>query len=255
MRPTQLDLVVTRGDDERFVFQFLDVDGAPFDLSPYSFVANILDAPKQGAEVVASFTISEGIVPFERVLALTDEQTRNLPDRGYWYLTVFRALDNYTQTWLSGRLSAAYSGVSIDDETGDDNLYEVRLTNGDIQVITAGNIGPPGAPGIPGAQGPVGPVGGANATDMLLKSWTESGAFEMTAITYDGTTTTVPVTATVKWPDDSAGTFTATTINATFAVVDAYTITHTASGSTVTQSAVTRNAEGNVTVKPALTVS
>lgn len=97
-----------------------------------------------------------------------------------------------------------------------------------------------------------GVVGGASASAQLLKDWTEGGAYELTAITVDSDE--VIATATAKWPDGSAGTFTTTTKNSTWLAVDAYTISHTASGQTVTQAAVTRNSNGTVTVKPALTV-
>ena len=98
-------------------------------------------------------------------------------------------------------------------------------------------------------------TGGASVTAEQLKEWTEAGAYEITAVTYSTTYLSVVATATVKWPDGSAGTFTATTINATYEAIDAYTISHTASGLTVTQAAVTRNADGNVTTKPILVVS
>lgn len=91
--------------------------------------------------------------------------------------------------------------------------------------------------------------------DTHLKQWTESGAYEMTAITYNGTYPTVISSATVKWPDGSAGVLTVTAQDTTHLVETAYTITHTASGKTVTQAAVTLNANGDITVKPALTVA
>jgi hypothetical protein len=94
---------------------------------------------------------------------------------------------------------------------------------------------------------------GAAATSALLKQWTSADAYELTAITYDANQ--IISGGTVKWPDGSAGTLTVTSANATWRTVDAYTISHTLSGKTVTQSAVTRNASGNVTVKPALTVA
>lgn len=97
--------------------------------------------------------------------------------------------------------------------------------------------------------------GGAGVSAGILKGWTEGGAYEMTAVTYDGTYPTVVASATVKWPDGSAGTFTTDTINTTWLAVDAFHITHTTSGKTVTQTAVTRNADGNITAKPALTVA
>lgn len=90
----------------------------------------------------------------------------------------------------------------------------------------------------------------------LLKSWTEAGSYEMTSITYDSTYVLVVSSATVKWPDGSAGTFTTDTINTTWQAIDAYHITHTDTSRTVTQSAVTRDsATGKVTAKPALTVA
>lgn len=90
------------------------------------------------------------------------------------------------------------------------------------------------------------------ATQQLIE-WVESGAYEVTSATFDGDG--ILSTATVKWPDGSAGTFTATTKNTTWFTVDAYTVSHTVYGLTVTQSAVTRNADGYVTTKPALTVA
>lgn len=95
---------------------------------------------------------------------------------------------------------------------------------------------------------------GANVTDSQLKAWTEAEAYEMTSITYSSTYGTVS-SATVKWPDGSAGTFTATSTNTTWLGIDAYTITHTTSGKTVTQAAITRNGNGDVVTKPALTVA
>lgn len=95
--------------------------------------------------------------------------------------------------------------------------------------------------------------GGSGATDTVLKAWAEAGAYELTAVTVDSDQ--VVTTATAKWPDGSAGTFTTTTKNSTWLAVDAYTVSHTTSGKTVTQTAVTRNSSGTVTTKPALTVA
>jgi hypothetical protein len=96
-------------------------------------------------------------------------------------------------------------------------------------------------------------VGGGSVTDQTLAEWVEGEDFEATALTRN--TAGVVTSATVKWPDGSAGTFTATTVNGTWDAIDAYTITHTDSGKTVTQAAVTRDANGNITAKPALTVA
>jgi hypothetical protein len=98
-------------------------------------------------------------------------------------------------------------------------------------------------------------LGGATVSDQTLKQWTEGHDYELTAITYDGTHSTIIASAIVKWPDGSAGALTVTAHDNTALKETAYTITHTISGKTVTQAAVTLNADGNITVKPALTVA
>lgn len=98
-------------------------------------------------------------------------------------------------------------------------------------------------------------AGGVDVTNEQLRAWTEAGAYQMITTTYDTTYEQTVSSGTVVWPDGSAGAFTATTINATYEAIDAYTITHTASGKTVTQAAVTRNGDGSITVKPSLTIS
>lgn len=95
--------------------------------------------------------------------------------------------------------------------------------------------------------------GGANATAAVLKAWAEGGDYELTSVTRDSDG--IISSATVKWPDGSAGTFTRTTKNSTWLAIDAYTISHTASGKTVTQATVTRDGNGGITTKPALTVA
>jgi hypothetical protein len=98
-------------------------------------------------------------------------------------------------------------------------------------------------------------LGGSAVSDAVLKQWTEGHDYELTAITYDGTHSTIIASAVVKWPDGSAGALTVTAHDNTALKETAYTITHTISGKTVTQAAVTLNADGNITVKPALTVA
>jgi len=94
---------------------------------------------------------------------------------------------------------------------------------------------------------------GPLAADQRLREWTEAESYEVTSINRDADG--VVTTATVSWPDGSSGTFTTTTKNDDFLAVDAYTISHTESGKTVTQAAVTRDGDGNVLSKPSLTVS
>jgi hypothetical protein len=96
-------------------------------------------------------------------------------------------------------------------------------------------------------------LGGPGVADNTLKAWATAEAFELTAATWGGDG--VLDSATVKWPDGSAGTLTVTSTNATWLAVDAFTVTHADSGKTVTQSAVTRNSNGNITTKPAVTVA
>lgn len=89
--------------------------------------------------------------------------------------------------------------------------------------------------------------------DSTLIGWVASEAYTLTSATRDSDG--VITTATVSWPDGSTGTFTRTIKNATFLTIDAYTVTHTSSGKTVTQASVTRDASGNVTAQPALTIT
>lgn len=107
-----------------------------------------------------------------------------------------------------------------------------------------------------GSGMPASVVSAMSATNWnALIGWAQAGAYTLTSVTYDSTYTSAISTASVKWPDGSSGTFTATTINTTFGTVDAYTITHTGSGKTLTQAAVTRNNDGLITAQPALTVA
>lgn len=97
--------------------------------------------------------------------------------------------------------------------------------------------------------------GGAGIIDDALIAWVSGDDYEMTAITYDGIYTDVIASATIKWPDGGAGVFTTTNIDSAWHAINSYTITHTLSGKTVTQALVTRNANGDITVKPALSVA
>lgn len=93
------------------------------------------------------------------------------------------------------------------------------------------------------------PWGGAGIADEVLLQ----EGYDMTALTYDADG--VLTGATVVWFDGSGGVFTVTEIDATLRLPKAYTVTHTVSGKTVTQPAVTRDADGNITAKPLRTVT
>jgi hypothetical protein len=65
-----------------------------------------------------------------------------------------------------------------------------------------------------------------------------------------------PVSASVKWPDGTVGVYSGTASVAFPGAVSAYTITKVGTPTrTFTQPAVTRNAAGNVTNRPAITVT
>jgi hypothetical protein len=92
-----------------------------------------------------------------------------------------------------------------------------------------------------------------NDPSIDIKAWAASESYTVTSATRDSDS--VITTGTVSWPDGSTGTFTRTSKNTTFLAIDAYTVTHSASGKTVTQPTMTRDASGNVTAQPALTIT
>lgn len=96
--------------------------------------------------------------------------------------------------------------------------------------------------------------GGPTISDETLIVWTAGEAFQLTSTTVnsDGIITI----GVVLWPDGSSGTYTQTAEDTTWFVTNSYTITHTLSGKTVTQSLVTRDpSTGAITIKPALTIA
>lgn len=65
-----------------------------------------------------------------------------------------------------------------------------------------------------------------------------------------------PTSASVKWPDGTVGVYSGTASVTFPGAVDAYTVTYASTPTlTVTQPAVTRNASGQVTNSPALTIT
>jgi hypothetical protein len=65
-----------------------------------------------------------------------------------------------------------------------------------------------------------------------------------------------PVSASITWPDGVTGVYSGTASTSFPGAVDAYTITRTGSPTkTYTQPAVTRDANGNITNRPPITVS
>ncbi len=87
-----------------------------------------------------------------------------------------------------------------------------------------------------------------------LIEWTLSEAFAISSVSYD--VNGIMATASVTWPDETTGVWTTTEANTDFLVPDAFTITYVKYGvtTTVTQSTVTRDEDGNVTDQPLPTV-
>jgi len=100
-------------------------------------------------------------------------------------------------------------------------------------------------------EGPQG-VPGISSDEKLI--WIAlSNGYALSSATYDSDN--VITTATVTWPDGASGTFTTTVKNTTFLLVDAYTLTYDPTGQIITQSTVTRNAAGSITVQPFPTIA
>lgn len=174
----------------------------------------------------------------------------------------------------------------VDGDNGDAATFnavfgELDAVIGDVATVTAGLAGTPASLAEAALEllGNIGDVtgladvGDGTETDAVgavvqlqeilgvvsieerLAEWAAAGAYQMTSITYHASYVGVIAGATVVWPDGSAGTLTATSTNAVWKTVDAYTITHTDSGLTVTQASISRNAYGYPTTPPALSVA
>lgn len=77
--------------------------------------------------------------------------------------------------------------------------------------------------------------------------------YRFVSITWDADD--VIQSATVLWADGSEGVFTTTSIDSTHLAINGYTVTHADSGQTLTQPAVTRDANGNIITVPPATIS
>lgn len=90
-------------------------------------------------------------------------------------------------------------------------------------------------------------------TDDRLTAWVESSSFSITNA--QANSSGVVTNAGLRWPDGSAGTYSATAINPTFGSVDAFQFTHLLTGKTLVQPLVGRDANGAVTNKPRITIT
>ncbi|AWN22476.1 hypothetical protein DKM44_03850 [Deinococcus irradiatisoli] len=98
----------------------------------------------------------------------------------------------------------------------------------------------------------------AVSLNARLIGWAQSDSIILTSVVYDTTNANsagVPISATATWPDGSGGSWTATNRDATTGYYLGYTVTHTASGKTITQAPITIDAIGNLTAQSLPTVS
>lgn len=175
-------------------------------------------------------------------ITLTDTQTTTLGSGSYTW-SFSNTVAGATTKWVVGNVTLTTTGNSSSGLAA-----SITATTG---VATVQALVSSGAATALASH--LSELSGAGVSDETLKDWVAGEAYQLTAITRNANE--VPTTATVLWPDATAGTFTSTVINVSFPAVDAFTVSHTASGKTVTQPTVTRNSAGAVTVKPALTVA
>ncbi|MBE2197478.1 MAG: hypothetical protein IAE79_02635 [Anaerolinea sp.] len=98
--------------------------------------------------------------------------------------------------------------------------------------------------------------GGASAKSAyLLANYVAAMNRLSGAPTPHGTYPDVIGSASVIWPDGSAGTYTAVTVNGTWLEATNWTLTHTSSGKTLTFSGLVRNSSGFITTPGTLAVS
>ena len=136
----------------------------------------------------------------------------------------------------AGNITAGGGGVTAHSAltgltTGDDHTQYLNTTRGDVRYPVLGS-------------------------DTWLKAFAIDPLSILTGtrvLDANGVITSSPVT----WPSGVTGVYTATTVNATYKCADAYTVTYVNGGTTktVTQADVTRDANGYITVRPALTVA
>lgn len=105
-----------------------------------------------------------------------------------------------------------------------------------------GDTGDEGAPGPAGVQ-------------YNLETWANAQTFQLVSATRDANSAII--TATIVWPDGTPGVFTTDAASIEFpGAIDAWHATYAGSpAKLITQTAVTRDANGAVTAQPAITIS
>lgn len=155
----------------------------------------------------------------------------------------------------SNGLLPAFAGP----DNGATTLWGNHGLSGERLALTAGPGG--GGSGLTAGQivadstvisafGP--PVG----SDNWLKAWGANVDALIRATTITRDSNEAATGASVVWPDGTTGTYTGTASATTPGAIDSYTVTYAGSPTkTVTQPAMTRNAAGSVTTRPAMTVA
>jgi hypothetical protein len=138
---------------------------------------------------------------------------------------------------FTNELKAAYNG-HLNNNSNPHNTTKAQVGLGNVPNLDTTNA--------------IRNLGGENTLDQTLAEWTEGIAYQLLSITRDSNG--IITGATIKWPDGSSGVFTSTIIDSSFYAINAYTITHVASGKTITQPGVTRDTLGNIITKPDLTI-
>lgn len=165
--------------------------------------------------------------------------------------TLYRCTTAHTAggSFVAGNFTALGGGggstVTID---ADGTIVVNGIT---VEVGTDAEI----AAAIAATAGTVSPAKGSDAW-LRLHAGAALDALIVGVVTRDGNG--AATSAGVVWPDGTTGTYTATSVSATFpGMVDAFTVTYAGSpAKTVTQSAVTRDAvTGAVTTRPAMAVA
>jgi hypothetical protein len=156
-----------------------------------------------------------------------------------------------TVTTSGGALATIYSDDGVTPQanpitTNTAGEFSFYAADGAYSVATSG-------PGIPTKT-----VSGIQllGNASVLAGWALTQAFRLVSATrnIDGAATT----ASIVWPDGATGTYTADTLSTDFpGATDAWHATYVVGGTTktVTQPAVTRDVDGNVTAQPAITIS
>lgn len=110
----------------------------------------------------------------------------------------------------------------------------------------------PATPTTSSSGSSVSSIAPAVSSSQLI-DWTNGEVYQILSAAYNDSGHAT--SATIRWPDGTFGQFVTTTFNPTHMAIDSYYVTHVASGRRVTQDPVTRDADGNVSIKPPLVVT